>query len=421
MRVLLLALLLAASVWGQEILTLQGAVELALKQNPGLEAARQETEAARSQEDRAASETLPHLYLEGVAKTGSPGTPNFRLPGLVNTGFSDSAGGDLALTQMFDFGRTGARVDSSRAQTAVRSQEARALAAELALRVEKAYAEAVLGTQLLALAAEQIQARERVVDWAQARFRGGLASRVDARLAQSDLAQARADQAALAGEVERARATLRQSVGGVARDVRLQELDWQLAVRRRSLDEDLAEARRLRPELARALAEESRARAELQAAEAGSNPTLLLYATGGYLAPLRAGLDPATHAAGLSLSWPLFTGGAVEAEVEQARRRVQAAEARTRAVTLQVEGDLERARASLDALLAAAAAREDELTHAQEARRLAELRYRNGLGSIVELEQALLASTRAQAHRLQHRYRTWLAEREVQYATGERP
>ena len=108
---------------------------------------------------------------------------------------------------------------------------------------------------------------------------------------------------------------------------------------------------------------------------------------------------------GLSLSWAIFDGGGVRGALREGAADVAAIVAQIDSVRLQVRVDVEQASLAVAATKAALGAADRSLANAQARLDLAEVRYRTGVGSIIELSDAQLASTNAAFQKLQAQLR----------------
>jgi outer membrane protein len=157
------------------------------------------------------------------------------------------------------------------------------------------------------------------------------------------------------------------------------------------------------------------------AARAGKRPLLVGVASGGKINPVplfEASDKP--WAVGVALTVPLFTGGLVEGQIEEARRGAMAArESRTElsnAVRQQVTGSIANLAAAEESIRLAEAQR----IRAQDLLSLATQRYQAQLGSIVELTQAQVAFATAENDLIRARYDRELARAAFAFATGKR-
>lgn len=402
-----------------QTLTLKEALHRMAAANPTLIRQQHERLASQAVGDRTESDLYPHATLEAAVKDGPPGTPNFRLLGLPNAGFPQSAGGSLILTQVFDFGRTSQRLHSQRQEWEALGQDLTVERRRQALHLMRFYGQVVLSRQLKELARTTIQSRQQLEKQADARFRGGLASRVDLRLVEAETARARADEAELRAQEQQSQAALYAAMGDKAGpDLGLES--WPQNPENWVTDEmtDL-QAALLRPEALAARSRVAAAESTLQAAQAGYNPYLSLYAAGGYIGNLNgAPSSPNTFAVGMAFSLPIYTAGGVQAEVRQAEEQIQAALAREQEVSLSLTLQVQQARTRFFALCERRLALQAQQSAALEASRLARTRYRLGLNDVLELQQSELTRLRSETEFLRNRGEIWLAWGELLYATG---
>jgi NodT family efflux transporter outer membrane factor (OMF) lipoprotein len=154
-----------------------------------------------------------------------------------------------------------------------------------------------------------------------------------------------------------------------------------------------------RPDLAAAERALAAASADIGVAEGDRYPRLTL---NGSIAPLALGtgmgsVNLLTWSIGAALGMPLFDGGRRAANVDAARANYVAAESVYRARVRQAVREVEEALVRLDS----ASRRESDARQAssgyQQAVNAADVRYRNGLGSLLDLEEARRFSLNADA------------------------
>ena len=126
-------------------------------------------------------------------------------------------------------------------------------------------------------------------------------------------------------------------------------------------------------------------------------------------------------AAGLNVTIPVLNGGLFHARRTEAEWKAKAAGEDTRELAVQIARDVRIAW-----LEASTAFRRLDVTarlvaEADRALRLAQLRYENGLGSIVELNQAQLSQTSAQIAAASAKYEYLGRRAALDYATGDLP
>ncbi len=122
--------------------------------------------------------------------------------------------------------------------------------------------------------------------------------------------------------------------------------------------------------------------------------------------------------AGLNVSFPLFDGFRVKSSVELARAQVRLAELTLRQQREAVSLEAARARAELRRARAVFAARQQNSAEADEAFRLASLRFARGLSTQLEVSDAQLALLTAQSTEARATYDLFLASADLARALG---
>ena len=121
---------------------------------------------------------------------------------------------------------------------------------------------------------------------------------------------------------------------------------------------------------------------------------------------------------GAALTWPLFQGGLTVGQVKEAEGNLGVVDAQLDQEKLQVRLDVEQARLAVRASKVAIATADEALTNARYQLKLAEKRYAAGVGSIIELGDAQVATTSAGAQRVQADYNLAIARAQLLAALG---
>lgn len=254
----------------------------------------------------------------------------------------------------------------------------------------RAWVDLIEAQQLVALAQEDLETRERALDLTQRRYDAGIASSLALRTARSQVASARAIQAAAQDALLIASRRLQEVMGrypdGALRAAG--ELPTLAALAAAGAPADLLERR---PDV---LAAENRMRAagfRMHEARAAMLPRLTLRGTAGATGPALNRIDDSANMisnliAGISM--PIFQGGALLAESRAtvADRRAAASDyvRATIAAWREVEGAIS-ADQSLEVRETQFAIAADEAREAQE---LAEREYARGVATLFELIDA---------------------------------
>lgn len=330
----------------------------------------------------------------------------------------------------------GLQIDISGAiRSASNQAEFRALAArieidrvrnQLFLDVRTAFFEVARAQGQAKVAAEQLAAvRQRLEDTRRFEQVGNV-PKFDVVSAERDLAEAEQGLLAAQTNEELAKARLR-IILGLAGDapIELESSSTQATVSPDgTLEALLTDARRSRPELLELEATVEAARHGVYYARRSMLPSLSAGLSYTYQPNPGAFTLPRTTAATISLSIPLFDGGVAKARVAQAEAGKASAEADLEAAGEQVELQVRSAYLNLTQALARVRVADAALLQAQEAYRLAQLRYGIGVSqaSVVspqlELAMATAALTQAANQRTNATIDVLIAKAQLDFAVG---
>ncbi len=406
------------------VLGLAEAVETALARQPTLVQASASSRAAAARADQARSGLLPQVAASAVYARGTT-----NLAGLDGrgTGTSWSTTGSwrfgATLSQLvWDFGQSssGWRAAQESARAVRRSEAATRDA--VVLGVQAAFFTARAGRDLLAVARENLQNQELHLRQIEGFVRAGTRPAIDLAQARTDRANAAVQQVQAENAYLTEKAQLNQAMG-VEGPIDYQVGDDALPAipgEDASLDALLDEALLARPDLA-ALASQARAQElTIDAASAARWPSLGFttgLTNGGYA------LDSTVWnwEAQLTLSWNLFQGGLVRARTDEARANLDVARALLASERQAIRVELTQAQLAVRAARETLAASGEALVNAREQLRLAEGRYRAGVGSVIELGDAQVKLTSAAAQRVKAEYDLATARAQLQKALGRPP
>jgi len=121
---------------------------------------------------------------------------------------------------------------------------------------------------------------------------------------------------------------------------------------------------------------------------------------------------------GFQFSWPIFDGFRVKSAMEAARAATHIADIQLQQTREQISIEVARARAELQRAKAVFDARRETSTEAQEAFRLASLRFTRGLSTQLEVSDSQLALLTAESGSARATYDLYLATAELARALG---
>jgi outer membrane protein TolC len=236
---------------------------------------------------------------------------------------------------LFDFGKRGARVDSTTAAKLAAGANFIQTNQQVAFRVASSYYRLVTQQERLEAARQTLKTAQTTQDAAEAQLANGRSTMPDILNARAETAQAAFDLESADGDEKIARVILRQTLGvepspnitiDAARDAPLPD---SLAL---SVDELIDRAMKNRPDLAAQALEIRRADDEVKAARSELWPQVVLQSNAAYTSiwPTAdygqlGSASQATWAATLAIQWRLFDAGARKDEVAKAQSEKRAA------------------------------------------------------------------------------------------------
>lgn len=313
-------------------LSLQDAIALAQRANPGLAQSKAQADAAAARLAQARAGRLPSLTLSGQAGQGTTDLGGFF--GFNQADVSPRAAALELRQPLFSGGAVSAAVERAREGRDASLAQVGGAKALLAVQAAEAYVAVLSAREILTLNEAQLRQMDEIARQAEFRFKGGETARTDLAQAQARRAAARADLARARGDVARSHAHFVSVVG--VEPAGLEALPAPPPVPG-SLDEALATALRTSPALVAAQAQARAADAGVRYAQAERLPSLALTATA---SSTRDQFFPGYRADGLTVGvqgrWTLFAGGLINGHVSEARANARGAQSGLDGVRAQV-------------------------------------------------------------------------------------
>jgi outer membrane protein TolC len=180
-----------------------------------------------------------------------------------------------------------------------------------------------------------------------------------------------------------------------------------------SVDTLINRAETSRPELAQARAQAAALAAQVRVARAAALPAISLRASTGVTSTYATtNTSTRPYSLGLGLSIPVFSGFSAQYDIRAAREQYEAGQARVatmaQQISVQVFTSYFQLRSSTERVHSAT----DLLTSAQQSATVAAARYREGVGTIVDvlLARSALATARAESVQARWEWRMALAQ-----------
>jgi outer membrane protein len=396
------------------VLSLPDAVHEATLRHPQLKEARGATQAARARVGEARAPLLPQLT--GFASYQRT-TANFvNKPGSVPPSVGNGPAATFDTYNFFNFGVTatqllfdnlgtiqGFRAAGLNAEAQARTEQQ--TLADVVLAVRTAYFNARALKELVAVARDTLANQEKHLAQIQGFVRNGTRPQIDLAQAKADYANAQVQLINADNGYEIAKAQLNQAMGfegptsyDLADDT-LPPVDGEDG----TAEPLVSEALKSRFDVLAIDRQVSADRLIIRQQQAGYGPTFALSTTLNAADVQIDQLVPNWNVI-ISMNWPIFNGLLTREQAREAEGNWLTAVGQRDAVRQQARLDVETARLRVRAAKAATVAARDALANERERLKLAEGRYKSGVGSVLELGDAQLAATSAAAQTVQAEY-----------------
>jgi len=407
----IIVFLIGAPLLAQEPMSLQEAVQLALRGNHAITAASESAQAAAARVDQARGARLPKLnYSESFARSDNPvfvfgslltqhqfGESNFAVGPLNRPDFLNNFQSQLTVDQtLYDGGQARRAVKSADLGRQLTGEEARRVEMETIASVARAYYGAVLAAESLKTAEQAVRSAEADLRRAETVRNAGMSTDVDVLSIRVHLAGVTEQRIRRAADLDVARATLNDALG-LALDAphSLTTALAPAAIPDLGLDGLERDATEQRPEMRQARLSASLAQTQSENARSSLLPEV------GFRAVFEADREQFIRRGGanwltaVTLRWNLFNGLTDKARIAEASHLVSRATADAERTDSAVRLQVRRVFADLRAAEQRIEVAKASVAEAEESLRITQNRYEAGMSNVTDLlrtETAVLES-----------------------------
>jgi len=409
-------------------LSIDDAVRFALRYNPGTLRAEDDVLIALAQVRSAASGRQPSVGITANASwLPNPPAP-FVIPGSngskgtsITTTPALSSAGQLTISQpIWPSNRWRAPIAAAQANVGVTQETYRRTLQQTAFITRQAFYQLATAQEMVQVAKDAVDVATTQVGLAQKNLDAGIAAKIDVVQAQANQADAQVNLVRAQNNQDIARATLDVQLGLPAGTnvaiVAPNPNDLPNAPENQ--DAMVTRALQLRPELQQINFRRQQAHANIDLIRLQQSPIVSMQAAynktfvGGSL----FGSDGWTISAAGSIN--LYNGGKMRADLDAARLQLQQLDAVARQTELGITFDIRQAWVNLVTALEQYRDAQHQYDAADEALRIARIRYENGMGIQLEVDQAQLRRNTAQTALAQARLQAKVAVAQMDYAVG---
>ena len=393
-----------------DVLDLRRCIAIAMERHPGIQAAAGTIRAGESRIGQARSGYYPQLN----GSAGYSRTDPTASAGQVYDSYSSS----LALSQnLYDFGKTSTQVKIQELNRDSSRSDLDNIRTQVSFGVKQAYFGLLQTGRNRDVSRELVGQFRQHLDQARAFFEVGTKPKFDVTKAEVDLSNAKLNLIKAENAFRLARVALNNAMGlPEAPDY---EVADQLSSQRVEIDlnEILRKAYDRRPDLKAIAVKKQSLEQGIELARKGYYPSVTGnagYGWGGGTFPLDQGWS-----IGAQLNVPLFSGFSTKYQVAEAQANLEVLAANEALLRQTIDQDVKQAWLNLNEAADRGAAAELVVRQAAENLDLANGRYASGVGSPIEVTDALVAASNAKTAQISALYDYKLAQSSLEKAAGE--
>jgi outer membrane protein TolC len=373
-----------------DTLNLNQCIEIALKKQPNIVAAMGNVNINQSRVGQAKSNYYPQINWSSGYSRISPAT------GVLLKGGSsyDEYLSNVNLSQtIYDFEKTSTQVKIQNLNLDSSRSDLDNIASQIVFGVKQAYFGLLQAKRNRDVAAETVQLFQQHLERAKGFFEVGTKPKFDVTKAEVDLSNAKLNLIKGENAFRITRVSLNNAIGMPEAPEYTIVDDFGFQLYAISLGDALKRAYTSRPDLQSISAKSEAAERTIELQKKGYYPTLsgnANYAFSGEEFPLEKGWT-----VGATLNFPLFSGHSTKYQVEEARANLQVLKANEEALRQSIHLDVEQAYLNLQQARDSITTTELTVRQATENFELANGRYTSGVGSPIEITDALVSLANA--------------------------
>ena len=388
------------------VLSLPDAMSMALANNLTYKAAAQDVKAAEGQLIQARGSTYPSVSA-GYAYIHAQNPAFFLVPVPQPTGpptpqkafFSATDTNNVNATlqyAIYSGGAVQAAIGAAAAGFSASQSNLAAVRADVLNTTTDAYYALVLARETASITDQAVDVGKQNLATSQQLYAAGTAARADVLRQQVTLANAQVATVRAHNAADLANARLANVLNVDLNSHINPTQSLEMAPPSYALPELLNDAQTRRPEVASAIDAVTIAERSVQEARSGTLPAINLQVSEASSKPNFVNVPQPQLTETLAVVWKLFDGGLTHGKVAQAQAEVDKAKINLQQLRNEVDLQVREAYFNYQAAQSAVSAADSARVAAAESLRVTQLRYRSGVGTALDLQDALLAFTQTQ-------------------------
>lgn len=411
-RILIINVVLS-SLLGAQSLTMQESIDKALSNHPDIKSFELKIYKSKKSYRSAFSDYMPQI----TAQANYNPTETFVFPsnGSFQTIDDDAWGAGVSLKQMiWDFKKTSSKVEATQLDEDISTLSLKEAQALLVNKVKSLYIQMILQEEAIKVRKKDLEAKEAFYEQAEALVQQGLKTNADASRFLSSVYAAKDDLAIAYSLYEKAKVSLSLYMGeNIEDDV---ELENEL-IKRNYKVENRLEKEVINNNYQLQIENQNIYKNILlhKSAKASHYGSIDAYASYNHLDTLNS-YD--STLVGLTLTIPLYSGGRVSAQEQEAQISTQIAKEAQASKVLNLKEELSGLVIDIKRFDNTIAAKQAQINSANETKKVLEARYKEGLTTYIEVLDAVSVVLNAELGLLQTYYSKSLAINQIEYLKG---
>lgn len=399
-----------------ETLDLNQCIEIALKKQPTIVAAMGNVNISQSRVGQAKSNYYPQINWSSSYNRINPTTGTLLKSGSSGSSYDEYVSNVNLSQTIYDFEKTSTQVKIQNLNLDSSRLDLDSVASQIVFGVKQAYFGLLQAKRNRDVAAETVLQFQQHLDQAKGFFEVGTKPKFDVTKAEVDLSNAKLNLIKGESAFRIARVSLNNAIGipEAPEYTIVDEFGFQLYTI--SLEDALKRAYTSRPDLRSLSAKREASERTIELQKKDYYPTLsgnANYAVSGEEFPLEKGWS-----VGAKLNFPLFSGFSTKYQVEEARANLKVLKANEEALRQSIHLDVEQVYLNLQQARDSIATTELTVRQATENLELANGRYASGVGSPIEVTDALVSFANAKTAYIAALYDYKVAKASIEKAMG---
>ena len=317
---------------------------------------------------------------------------------------------------LFDFGRLKANIEKSKTDLQFAKHNVELVKYQLASQITTLYYNIVFIKHAISIQDSVLNFLEDNRRFIENKFKNGDALKIDILSIQTQIDAEENRKVDLENSLVKQQNLFAYTTG--SRKIEGNVFDFDLLLK--NVEEGIAEAEKSNPDFAIALDRVKQAQNEVALSKLGKKPTVIVGAEAGWKNGYIPDVNHITfnYNAGIGIKIPIYEGGRTKKQVALSESLVKQNELATASLNSTYRKDIEQALTDLTSNLERIRNTEGQIDQAKYANTLAANRFKNGVGTNLELTNASTNLQRAELTKLQYQYQLCLAKVELARLVG---